>query len=485
MELFSDLPGDQGLPGQQRRLAMLAVMTATTMAVFDGSIINIALPQIARALAVPSDAVIWVANGYLLAVAMCLASCAALAKRVGFRTLFALGMTLFTLASLGCALSPSLAWLTSMRVLQGIGGAATLSIAPAILRTIFPQRLLGRILGIHALLIAASTAIAPLLGGSLLSALGWQWIFAINLPLGILGVTLALRTLPAAHDKINGRFDSPGAVLSAVTMAALILAADACTRRGAGAATSMTVLAYAATAVIAGMAFIWRQRRASDPLLPLAMFSSARFSMAALTSLVSFIGLASTFIALPMLFQNAYGYSAFEAALLLTPWPLGIILAAPSAGRLADRYLPAMLATTGLGVFVIGLTLLALLPFHPDTPVTFWQIGWRELICGIGFGIFQSPNNREMMASSSRAQSSHASAVLAIVRTFGQCLGTALVGVLLSVYTHPVGNHADNGLLGAARSAHAVEVALWLAVATTCLALLMSAGRIRVASASG
>src|SRR5471030_2155716 len=130
MALFTDQPGDEGLPGRERGLAMAAVMTMTTMAVFDGSMVNIALPQIARTLDVSAGATVWVSNGYLLSAAMTLAIFAALATRIGFRSLFALGLTVFTLTSVGCALSSSLDMLLPMRVLQGCGGAATLSIGP-------------------------------------------------------------------------------------------------------------------------------------------------------------------------------------------------------------------------------------------------------------------------------------------------------------------------------------------------------------------
>ncbi len=160
MELFTDKPGDEGLPGRQRALAMIAVMTSTTMAVFDGAMVNIALPQIARLLNVTAGNAVWVVNAYLLSTAMTLAIFAALAVRTGFRALFAAGLGLFTLASLGCAASTSLEMLVAMRILQGMGGAATLSIAPAILRSVFPTRLLGRVLGINALLIATVTALA-------------------------------------------------------------------------------------------------------------------------------------------------------------------------------------------------------------------------------------------------------------------------------------------------------------------------------------
>lgn len=457
MALFYDKPGDEGLPGRERGLAMAAVMTMTTMAVFDGSMINIALPQIAHSLDASLGATVWVSNGYLLSAAMTLAIFAALSSRIGFRSIFTFGLSVFTLASVGCALSSSLDMLIIMRVLQGIGGAATLSIGPAILRSVFPNRLLGRILGLNALLIGSSTAIAPILGGTILSTMSWQWLFAINIPLGIIAVILTLRVIPDNPALKREPFDFAGALLSAIALGALIMAADAFTHPGNGDLT--TAVIYASIAIITGIAFVWVQRRVTRPLLPLDIFASSRFSLAALTSLASFVSQGITFIALPFLFQSVYGYSALISALLFTPWPIGIILAAPHAGRLADRYSAAIISTVGLCIFAIGLALLAMLPEHAQA----WDICLRSLLCGIGFGCFQSPNNREMLSNASRENSGYASGVLAIMRTFGQCLGAAFVGVMMSIYAQ----------------SSAVHFSLWMAVIATILAIILSVSRLR------
>ena len=391
MTLFSSQPGDEGLPGQARARVMIAVMMTTLMGVFDGSMINIALPSMAQAMQVPAGYAVWFANGYLLSAAMTLLIFAALAARYGTRPVFLAGLATFTLTSLGCALATTPEMLIGMRILQGIGGAATLSIAPAILRSVFPGRLLGRVLGLHALLIASSTAIAPVLGGTILDILSWQWLFAINLIPGTLALVLAGKALPGHVTSGMAGFDLPCAVLSATLLGSTIMMANSFSR-------PHEALCWGLLALGCMVVFIWHIRRVRAPLLPPAIFHNGRFTLAALTSLASFISQGITFIALPFLFQTVYGYSPIASALLFIPWPIGIVLIAPHAGRWADTFSAPLISTLGLVIFVVGLILLATLPATP----AMWDICLRSLVCGIGFGCFQSPNNREMLANVSR-----------------------------------------------------------------------------------
>ncbi|WP_407212274.1 MFS transporter [Enterobacter roggenkampii] len=466
MTLFTNQPGDEGLPGHERARVLAAVMTTTLMGVFDGTMINIALPSMARAMQVPANVAVWFANGYLLSAAMTLAIFAALAARAGYRPVFLSGLATFTLTSLGCALATTPEMLTGMRILQGIGGAATLSIAPAILRSVFPGRLLGRILGLHALLIASSTAIAPVLGGTILDALSWQWLFAINLIPGSIALLLAWRALPRESVADRPPFDAPGAVLSAVLLGSAIMLADSL--QHVAQHISLQAVCWGVLALVSALAFTWRIRRAQSPILPPVIFKNGRFTLAALTSLASFVSQGITFVALPFLFQSVYGYSPVVSALLFTPWPIGIVLIAPHAGRWADTISAPLISTLGLIVFVGGLVLLATLPDNPSA----WNICLRSLVCGIGFGCFQSPNNREMLANVAREHASYASGVLSIVRTFGQCLGAAAVGVLL-------------GAASGWGHQHAIQVALWLAVIASTGSVVFSLSRLRPARSPG
>ncbi|MBB3191181.1 MFS transporter [Halomonas cerina] len=451
--LFETRPGDDGLPGPERRLAVLALILGTLMSVVDATMINIALPSIAADLGVSASRVVWVTNLFQVVCAAFLLVFAALSELVSRRRLYAAGVALFTLASLGSALSSSLESLLVFRALQGLGAAATLSIGPSLYRTIFPSRLLGSALGLSALVVAGGYAAGPAIGGLVLSVARWPWLFALHVPLGLCAAVLAWRVLPREAGR-GGGFDWRGALCSVAMLGGLFLAMDGI---GHG-APSWQPLAWGACGLMAGHLFLRRQRRASHPLLPLSLFAQRRFSLAVSASGLAFVGQGLTFVALSFLYQQEMAFSPLETAWLFTPWPLTIMVVGPLAGRLADRLNPSLLSSAGLGLLLLGLASLALL----DATASVADCLWRTALCGLGFGLFQPPNNREMMTSVPPARSANASGVMSTIRTVGQSLGVALVGAFLAAGT-------------------SVQATLWVGVLTTGLSLLASLARVPLA----
>lgn len=455
--LFETRPGDTGLPGPQRRLAMLVLILGTLMAVLDGGIVNIALPTLARELDVSESRAVWITNIYQLVSASTLLAFAALSRLVGRHRLYIGGLGVFTLASLACALSRSFEWLVVSRMVQGIGAAAMLSIGPSMYRVIFPPRLLGSAIGLGALVVAFGIAFGPSLGGAILYLASWPWLFAINVPIGIAALALALRALPRETPEA-GRFDWPGALLSMVMVSGFVFALDRLGRDHASSAALLPLAASLGCLVL----FVWRQRRAMSPLVPLVIFREPRFSVAAVISMLAFIAQGAAFVGLPILFQSVMGLNPIAAAVLFTPWPLALMLTGPFAGRLADRFNPTLISSLGLAIFLLGMLTLAMLG-EAALP---GDIAWRVALCGVGYGIFQAPNNREMIGSVALEYSANASGVLASVRTFGQALGTAMVGMMLAL---PFGS---------------LSLALWLGCGFVVVALVLSLWRVPLARRS-
>lgn len=449
MRLFETRPGDDGLPGPERALAVLALITGTLMAVVDTTMINLALPTIAADLNASASRAVWITNMFQVVCAAFLLVFAGISELMTRRRIYLFGLSTFMVGALGAALSRNLEILLVFRALQGLGAAATLSIGPSLYRAIFPSRLLGSALGLSALVVAGGYAAGPTLSGVILSFVNWPWLFALNLPLGLCSLWLANRALPKDQPR-QGSFDFLGALLSMLMLASFFLAMDAVGH----AAPVWQVGAWVMLSVASGAGFIARQRRAPYPLLPLSVFTEKRFTLAVSASGLAFIGQGLTFVALSFFYQEQMGFTPLETAWLFTPWPLAIMLVGPLAGRLADRINPSILSSIGLGLLIIGLVALALV----DESVGVAESLWRTALCGIGFGLFQPPNNREMMASLPPERSANVSGVMSTVRTVGQSIGVALVGAALAL-----------GL--------AVQVTLWLGAATSGLALLASLSR--------
>ncbi|MGP9417681.1 MFS transporter [Pseudomonas reactans] len=434
------LTPNDGLPVPQRYGAILAIALGITVSVLDGAIANVALPTIAKDLNASPASSIWVVNAYQLAVTISLLSLASLGDIFGYRRIYQTGLLVFSITSLFCALSDSLTTLTIARILQGFGAAAIMSVNTALIRIIYPQRFLGRGMGINALIVAVSSAAGPTVAAGILSIASWQWLFAINLPIGIAALALGLKFLPANSTKSQGqRFDFTSSLMNALTFGLLITAISGF----AQGQNRLLVLAEVVAMMIIGWFFVRRQLSRPFPLLPVDLLRIPIFAMSLGTSLCSFSAQMLAFVSLPFFLQNTLGLDSVSTGLLLTPWPLATMVMAPISGRLVERFHPGMLGGIGLIVLSFGLYSMSMLPHDPSN----LNIVWRMFICGAGFGLFQSPNNHTIITSAPRNRSGGASGLLGTARLLGQTTGAALVALMFNLFPDH-GTHASLILAG-------------------------------------
>ncbi|KAA1519183.1 MFS transporter [Klebsiella pneumoniae] len=421
-----DKNSSDGVPLPQRYGAILTIVLGLTMAVLDGAIANVALPTIASDLNASPAASIWIVNAYQIAIVIALLPLSFLGDMVGYLRIYKIGLVVFTFTSLACALSRSLEMLTFARVAQGLGGAALMSVNTALIRLIYPQRFLGRGMGINSFVVAVSSAAGPTIAAAILSLASWQWLFLINVPLGIVAFVLAMRFLPtnSARSKII-RFDLPSAIMNALTFGLLITALSGFAQ---GQSTQL-VLAEVAAMLVVGFFFVRRQLTMPVPLLPVDLLRIPLFSLSICTSICSFCAQMLAMVSLPFFLQSMMGRSEVETGLLLTPWPLATMVMAPLAGYLIEKCHAGLLGAIGLLIMACGLFGLALLPSSPSD----LDIIWRMALCGAGFGLFQSPNNHTIVTSAPSHRSGGASGMLGTARLLGQSTGAALVALLFNL----------------------------------------------------
>lgn len=415
-----------GLPVPQRYGAILTIVLGLTMAVLDGAIANVALPTIATDLNASPASSIWIVNAYQIAIVIALLPLSFLGDMVGYRRIYKIGLVVFTITSLICALSRSLEMLTLARVAQGLGGAALMSVNTALIRLIYPKRQLGRGMGINSFVVAVSSAAGPTIAAAILSLASWQWLFLINVPLGIISIFLAMRFLPpnSSASKIT-RFDLPSAMMNALTFGLLITALGGFAQGQSG----YLVLAEVIAMLIIGFFFVRRQLRMPVPLLPVDLLRIPIFSLSICTSICSFCAQMLAMVSLPFFLQTVIGRNEVETGLLLTPWPLATMVMAPLAGYLIEKVHAGLLGAMGLLIMACGLFGLALLPSSPSD----LDIIWRMALCGAGFGLFQSPNNHTIVSSTPGHRSGGASGMLGTARLLGQSSGAALVALLFNL----------------------------------------------------
>ncbi len=447
---------EDGLPTPRRYWSMLTLMVGLAMSCLDTAIVNVALPTIAKDLhADPADS-IWVVNAYQLAVLVSLLPFASFGDIFGYRRVYRFGIVLYTGAALISATAGSLEMLVLGRALQGLGAAGVMSVSTALVRYTYPRRHLGRGIAVVSLVVATSSAAGPSVAAAILAVGPWPWLFAVNVPVGLLTFALSLRLLPYTPPSAH-RFDLWSAGLCALMFVFLISAIN-----GLGHAQAALLVAGEFVAAIAtGYLLVRRQLNQAMPLLPIDLFRRPIFALSVATSVCSFVAQGTAFVALPFYFHDVLGASAVTTGLMMTPWAAMTAVMAPIAGRLADRYPAGILGGIGLAVLAGGFVLLALMP--PDPTMT--EVLWRVALCGIGFGIFQSPNNRAIQASAPRERSGGAGAIQGTSRLLGQSIGAAMVALVF----------------GAVGGTHGSTIAILIATGFAATAMVASFTRLLVA----
>lgn len=424
------LVGDTAWDGLHRPriyYAMFATFCGVFLSVLDGTICNVALPSIAEQLRISSSDSIWVVNAFQLVIMMCLLPFASLGELKGYKYVYLRGVFVFTLGSLCCALSCNLLSLALSRVLQGFGAAMMMSVNTSIVKLIYPKRYLGRGVGLNATIVAIASVTGPSIAAGILSLASWPWLFAINIPIGIVTFFMARKFLPDNPVKVVGRrFNLPEAVLNALVFGLLIGSLEAYSHD----ASITYVLAGILALLVFGGLYIRMQKGERYPMLPLDLLRIPVFSMSVATSILSFTAQMIGMVAIPFMLVKTFGYDAVGTGLIMTAWPLVIVFVAPTAGWLIGRVHPGILG--GLGLILLSAGCFSLAFVSADT--SHWGLVLRLMMCGAGFGMFQSPNNHLLLSSAPPQRAGSASGMLATARLTGQTTGAALVALMFHLF---------------------------------------------------
>jgi EmrB/QacA subfamily drug resistance transporter len=416
---------------------LLAIGLGTFMSALDGSVVNIILPVVRQQFSASVAAVEWVLTIYLLVISGLLLSVGRLGDLRGHRSVYAAGFLVFLLGSALCGLSPSVSFLVGARGVQAIGAAMLMANAPAILTKSFPAEMRGRALGLQATMTYLGLTVGPSIGGWLATALGWRWVFYINLPVGLGALLLALRFVP--RDSGNGArqaFDLRGAVTFALGLVSLLLALN---QGEAWGWSSPATLGLLTGSVILLLAFLRVERSVSAPMLDLSLFRRRTFSAAAGSALLNYVCVYALLFLLPFYLLQARGLSMAQAGLLLTAQPLTMAIVAPLSGSVSDRIGTRLPSVLGMALLAVALWLLSGL--SADTPplVFVAKLG----LAGLGIGIFVSPNNSALMGAAPAHRQGIAAGILALARNVGMVIGVGIAGAIYTtVLSHSGGSEA-------------------------------------------
>jgi EmrB/QacA subfamily drug resistance transporter len=443
-----------------------AVSFGLFMIMLDNTIVNVALPSIQRSLDLKISELEWVVTGYALTFGALMLTGGKLADLMGRRRIFVAGLVIFTLSSLACGLAGSAGVLIGARVVQGVGAALMNPATLSIITVTFPPRQRGTAIGIWAGVSALALAIGPLVGGLIVERINWNWIFYINIPVGVVGILAAFAFIDESRDTSHEqRPDVPGLLTSALGLFALSYALIEANNYGWTSARILTAFAIAAVSLVAFVLLELHQRL---PMLELGLFRNRGFAGANAVMLLVGLAMFGVFFYVSLYVQQVLGYTPVQAGASFLPWTLLIILLAPQAGRLSDRIGPRPLVGGGMVVLAGSLFWFAQL----GVSESFWKLLPGMLLGGIGMSAAMAPVTAAAMSSVRPDKAGVGSAVLNSMRQVGGSLGIAIMGAI-------VASGVSSGLeAGDPRPVafvngfhHALEVAAVIALAGALIAL--------------
>ena len=409
---------------ENRILILLNIVAMPFMATLDSSIVNVALPKMAEYLSVTTESIAWIVTVYLVVISATILIFGRLGDILGMTKVFQYGILLFTIGSLLCGASSSLAMLIVARTIQAIGGAAAMSTSHGIITQVFPASERGKALGINGTFVALGTMVGPPLGGFIVDILSWHYIFLINVPVGIFVFFMGRKILPHTNKASKEKMDIKGAVLFALIVVSLFSSITMGEHTG-----------YAHPLIIAGFVislvtlilFIFMEKKVSMPLLELRIFENKLFSLSIFCGFISFVSIGCTLIIQPFYLQSAMKFSPSFTGLVMMTYPLVLSVVAPLSGHLSDRIGSEFLTFIGLLLTSVGLFLMSTL----NTGSSLVCIVSCFAIMSIGNGMFQSPNTSLIMSNVPRSKLGIAGSVNALVRNLGLVLGISLSVTLL------------------------------------------------------
>ena len=413
-----------GLDRPRRLIAVAAISLGTVLAVIDAHIVTVALPTIAHDLHVTGSQSILIAQVYQLTLLMTMLPCSALGDRVGLKRMYQLGQIIFAIATGLCFFAENLMFLLVVRGLQAIGAAFSLSVMVAMIRTVYPSRMIGRGMGINALVVSATAAAAPAAGGLILTVAPWPWLFVTALPFALLSLLLGWKALPHVPPAAE-RYDATGAVLTVATFGLIFGGIE----YAAHASTPIPPAGIVLLGIACGTWFVRHQRRKDQPILPIDLLGNPLIGLSVLGALLMAAGSTLLLLSLPFRLEHVHGFSPSEVGVILTPYPAMMIVASPLSGILSDRVHPGLLGAAGVGISVAGLLLLAFPPPQPG----YIDFAWRLAICGAGSSFFWAPNARLIVHATPRHRTSAAGGLIQMMRLIGQISGASLLAMLLGL----------------------------------------------------